>query len=132
MAIVLSADAQKAMLNALTALIDAGSGDQYGDFQLLTSGDNPLAEVIFSNPAFQTATGTGPVSATQNGSTITTSSLPTSGDIGKGRFRNRSNTVIATFNVGVGTGDLQVGSVTINQGASSVDVSGLTITLTVV
>jgi hypothetical protein len=132
MAIVISAAAQQAMLNALTALIDGGSGDASGDFRLLTSGDVFLADVIFSNPAFGAATGAGPVSAVQSGSTITTGSLPISGDIGKGQFRNRANTVVASFNIGVGTGDLQVGSVTIGTGASSVDVSGLTIQLTVV
>jgi hypothetical protein len=120
------------MLDALTAQINGGSGDASGDFRLLTSGDNPLAEVIFGNPAFSAATGSGPVSAVQSGSTITTASLPTSGDIGKGQFRNRTNTVVASFNIGVGTGDLQVGSVTIGTSASSVDISGLTITLTVV
>jgi hypothetical protein len=120
------------MLNALTAQIDGGSGDANGDFELLTSGDVSLAVVQFGNPAFGTASGSGPVTAVQSGSVITTTTTPTSGDIGKGRFRNRANTVVATFNVGVGTGDLQVGSVTIGTGASSVDISGLTIQLTVV
>lgn len=132
MAIVLSAAAQQAMLNALTAQIDGGSGDASGDFKLFTSQDNPLAEVIFGNPAFGSASGSGPVTAVQSGTTITTQALPTTGDIGKGQFRNRANVVVATFSIGVGTGDLQVGSVTINQGASSVDISGLTLTLTVV
>jgi hypothetical protein len=133
MAIVISAAAQLAMLDALTAQINGGSGDTYGDFQLLTNTDNPLAEVIFGNPAFGAATGSGPVTAVQSGTTITTASLPTSGNIGKGKFRNRSNTAVVSFDIGVGTGyDLQVGSVTIGTGASSVDISGLTITLTVV
>jgi hypothetical protein len=132
MAIVISAAAQLAMLDALTAQINGGSGDTYGDFQLLTNTDNPLAEVIFGNPAFGAATGSGPVTAVQSGTTITTASLPTSGNISKGRFRNRSNTAVMSFDIGVGTGDLQVGSVTIGTGASSVDITGLTITLAVV
>jgi hypothetical protein len=120
------------MLNALTALINGGSGDTYGDFQLLTSTDNPLAEVIFGDPAFGAASGSGPVSAVQSGSTITTQALPTSGNIAKGKFRNKANVAVVSFDIGVGAGDLQVGSITIGQGASSVDISGLTITLTIV
>lgn len=132
MAIVISAAAQCAMLDALTAQINGGSGDSSGDFQLLTSLDNPLAEVIFGNPAFGAASGAGPVTAVQSGTTIATSTMPVSGDIAKGKFRNRANTTVMSFDIGVGSGDLQVGTVTIGLGASSVEISGLTITLTIV
>lgn len=132
MAVVISSTAQQAMLNALAGQIDGGSGDANGDFECLNSSFVTLGTVQFQNPSFASATGSGPVSIVQNGTTITTLTAPSSGTIAYGRFRNRANTVVVTFTVAVGGGDLSVGTVNIPLGASSIDVSGLTLTMTVI
>jgi hypothetical protein len=125
-------DAERAALDAVLALINAGSGDASGDFELLTSANASLAVLPFSTTAFGSATSNGGIaSATSNA--ITNSGTPTAGTIGNGRFRDKANSAVVTFSISAsgGGGDMIVTDPVIPANATAVSCSGVTITLNV-
>ncbi len=131
MAISVHASANKAALDAVLSLINGGSGDPNGDFELLSAGMASLATLQFSATAFGAATSATPASATSNA--ITQSGTPTAGTIANGRFRDKSNLAIISFSVSAsgGGGDMIVADPVIPANATAVSCSGITVTLNV-
>lgn len=132
MAISVRDDAERAALDAILALINAGSGDASGDFELLTGANASLAVLPFSATAFASATSNGGVAqATSNA--ITNSGTPTPGTIGNGRFRDKANSAVVSFSIsaGGGGGDMIVTDPVIPSNATAVSCSGVTVTLNV-
>ena len=114
--------ARAAALDAITALLNSGN------VLLTTSADAELANPVFGNPAFGSATSAAPSVATANSLTADTS--VTAGTIGKIAFRNSSNAAITSGTGGVGSGDFQVADNVIPSGATSVNLTSLTFSLT--
>lgn len=128
-------DAERAALDAILALINGGSGDAGGDFELLTTGLSPLASLNFTIPgsggAFQAASSNAGVAQAVSNA-ISNSGTPTAGTIGAGRFRDRANSAVVSFSIGtVGNGDMTVGDPAIPGNATAVSCSSITITLNV-
>jgi hypothetical protein len=125
-------DAERAALDAILALINGGSGDATGDFELLTAGSSSLAVLPFSATSFAASTTiSNQASATSNA--ITNSGTPTPGTIGSGRFRDKANSAVVSFSVsaGGGGGDMIVTDPVIPSNATAVSCSGVTVTLNV-
>lgn len=113
---------KKAALDAALALLNGGQ------FRLLNISSTELANLTLSTPAFSTAAAAAsPYSAAANA--IASDSTITPGDIALFELRNSSSQTRISGTVGVGTGDIQVASVTIPGTATSVSCSGLTISL---
>lgn len=132
MTIVASDAAELAALNAILALINGGSGDASGDFELLTGASASLAVLPFSTTAFGSATTiSNKASATSN--TISNSGTPTTGTIGLGKFRDKANAPVLTFSISAtgGGGDMIVTDPVIPANATAVSCSGVTVTLDV-
>jgi hypothetical protein len=125
-------DAERAALDAVLALINAGSGDASGDFELLTAGSSSLAVLPFSTTSFGAAT-TGGGIATATSNAITNSGTPTPGTIGLGRFRDKANSAVVSFSVSAsgGGGDMIVTDPVIPSNATAVSCSGVTVTLNI-
>lgn len=122
MALTIANECRKAALDAIAALLNAGQ------FRLLTGADAELALLPFSATAFAAASTASPSTALSNA--ITPDTTVTSGTIGKFDLRTTGGVSRIAGTVGVGTGDLQVSSVTIPVGATEVSCSaGLTISL---
>jgi len=132
-------DAERAALDAILALINGGTGDASGDFELLTSANGSLATLPFTIPgsggAFAAATT--PVSpggvAAAVSNAITNSGTPTPGTIGNGRFRDRANSAVVSFSIsasGAG-GDMIVADPVIPSNATAVSCSSITVTMNV-
>jgi hypothetical protein len=132
MTIVASDAAELAALNAILALINGGSGDATGDFELQTGGAASLAVLPFSATSFGNATTvSNQAQATSNA--ITNSGTPTAGTIGIGKFRDKSNAAVMTFTISAsgGGGDMIVTDPVIPGNATAVSCSGVTVTLNV-
>jgi hypothetical protein len=132
MTINISDPAERAALDAILALINGGSGDATGDFELLTAGSSSLAVMNFSATAFAaSSSNAGVASATSNA--ISNSGAPTAGTIGLGRFRDRANSSVVTFSISAsgGGGDMIVTDPVIPANATAVSCSGVTVTLNV-
>ena len=114
--------ARAAALNGICALLNSGN------VRLLTSGDVELAAPTFGSTAFGTATTAAPSVATANALTADTSI--TAGTIEKIAFRTSGGTAIKSGTVGVGSGDFQVSDNVIPAGATSVNLTSLTFSLT--
>lgn len=125
-------DAERAALDAILALVNSGSGDSTGDFELLNSGNSSLAVLPFSATAFASSTTiSNQASATSN--SITNSGTPTPGTIANGRFRDKANSAVVSFSIsaGGGGGDMIVTDPVIPSNATAVSCSGVTVTLNV-
>ena len=118
-------ETKAAALNGITALFNAGQ------FRMLTSADAELANLTFNNPAFASATVASPSVATTTGSPpLVPDTSVTAGDIAKFELRTSGGLTRISGSVGVGTGDIQVSSVTIPPTATSVACpGGLTLSL---
>jgi hypothetical protein len=132
MAISVRDDAERAALDAILALINAGSGDSSGDFELLTGASASLAVLPFSATSFAAATSNAGI-ATATSNAITNSGTPTPGTIGIGRFRDKANSAVVTFSISAsgGGGDMIVTDPVIPSNATAVSCSGVTVTLNV-
>jgi hypothetical protein len=130
--VTVSAAGKIAALDALLALINGGSGDSTGDFQLQTAAAAALATLTFSATSFAGAADVGgTIKAAAN--TITASGTPTPGTIGKGVFRNKANTAVITFDIDTsGTPAMTIADKVIPADATSVSCSGLEVSLTIV
>lgn len=133
MAISVRQDGNKAALDAALALINAGSGDATGDFEVLTSANASLAVMTFSATSFAASTNGSGTSATATSNTITQSGTPTPGTIGNGRFRDKANSAVWSFSIsaGGGGGDMIVTDPVIPSNATAVSCSGVTVTLNI-
>jgi hypothetical protein len=125
-------DAERAALDAILALINGGSGDATGDFELLTSGNSSLAVLPLSATSFAAST-TVSNQAQAVSNAITNSGTPTPGTIGNGRFRDKANSAVVSFSIsaGGGGGDMIVTDPVIPSNATAVSCSGVTVTLNV-
>jgi H+/gluconate symporter-like permease len=133
MAISVRQDGNKAALDAVLDLIDAGSGDASGDFELLTGANASLAVLPFSTTAFAASTNGSGTSATATSNAITNSGKPTAGTIGNGRFRDKANSAVMSFSISAsgGGGDMIVTDPVIPANATAVSCSGVTVTLNI-
>ena len=122
MALTIANECRKAGLDAITALLNGGS------FLLTTSADAELAVLPLSATAFAAASTANPSVAVSN--SITADTSVTAGTIAKFALRTSAAAARISGSVGVGTGDLQVSSVTIPGGATEVSCTGgLTLSL---
>ena len=113
---------KQAALSGMLALLNGGQ------FRLLTSADGELANMAFGSPAFGTPTLASPSVATSNA--ISADNSITAGDIAKFELRTSGAATRVSGSVGVGSGDLQVSSITIPPTATSVSCpGGLTVSL---
>jgi hypothetical protein len=125
MSVTLTTAARNAACDAVVDLLDTGSGDATGDIAFQTSGNvtvctNNLAATAFGSSSTGVATaGTiaqGTVSGTANPSTIS-----------QALFRNKSNTEQFRCAVGTTGSDINLSSVSVNDG-DTIDISSLTYT----
>lgn len=107
---------KKVALDAALALLNGGQ------FRLLTSGSSELASLTLGTPAFAAASTANPSVAVSN--TITADSSVTPGDIALFELRTGLSATRISGSVGVGSGDIQVSSVTIPPTATSVSCPG--------
>jgi hypothetical protein len=125
-------DAERAALDAILALINGGSGDASGDFELLTGANASLAVLPFSTTAFQSSSSNAGVAQAVSNA-IGNSGTPTAGTIGNGRFRDKANSAVINFSIsaGGGGGDMTIADPVIPANATAVSCSSITITLNV-
>jgi hypothetical protein len=116
MALSYSNLAKKAACDAILALLNSGQ------FRLLTAADAELASLTFAATAFQGATTASPAVAQSN--SIAADNTVTPGDIAKFELRTSGSVNVISGTVGVGSGDLQITSVTIPGTATSVGCPG--------
>lgn len=98
--ITLSALGKIAGIDAITALIDAGTTDATGDMQVVATDASIIATIPFAaNPSFNAATGGG---ASSSGSIATTTVLNSAlKTMSYMIFRNRDNTEVFRSNIGI-------------------------------
>jgi len=99
-----------------------------GTFRLLNAGASELAAPVFNATAFGTPTTANPSVATANA--FTADSSITAGDMASFELKTSGGATRVSGTLGVGTGDIQVSSVTIPPTATSVTISGMTISFT--
>lgn len=115
--------ARKAALDAICALLNNGTA------RLTTSADAELATPTFGATAFGAATTAAPSVAVANA--LSADATVTPGTIGKIKFyASNGSTVVKQGTVGVGSGDFQVADNVIPAGATSVNITSLTFSLT--
>lgn len=115
-------ECRAAALNGMTALLNSGS------MRLLTSADAELAAPTFASTAFGSATTANPSVATAN--SLTADNSITAGTFTKFEMRTSGGATRISGSMGVGSGDIQVADNVIPGTATSVNISGLTIALT--
>ena len=119
---VLGTPARNAAAAAVTLLLDAGSGA--GTIKIMESDDTLLATLTFSDPAFTTP----PVTGVQTADTITAdSSADAAGTAAKYEVLDSDANVIWTGDVGTGSEDIVLNTVSIVAGAN-VSISSWTVT----
>jgi hypothetical protein len=111
-----------AALNGICALLNGGN------VRLLTSADAELAAPTFASTAFGSATEASPSVATANA--LTADNSITAGTVAKIQFRNSGNTTLINGSVGTSGADFNVTDNVIPGSATSVNVTGLTFSLT--
>ena len=93
--------------------IDLGAGDPTGDIAGFTAAFALLLfECAFSNPAFGAAS----VGVATANAISDDTSANNSGTAAVGRLRDRANGTVAEFTIGVGSGDLQLNTLSITAG----------------
>jgi len=114
-------DAERAALDAILALINGGSGDATGDFEVLTAALASLAVLAFAATSFQAASSNAGVAQAVSNA-ISNSSTPTPGTIGNGRFRDKANSAVISFSMSAsgGGGDMIVSDPVIPSNATAV------------
>jgi hypothetical protein len=131
--LTISAAAGIAALDAIDALVNAGSVNASGRLYLLTSGDSLVATLPLNTTAFGNATGSGPVTMTMGTSPAVSANSSSAGTITKFRIGSRdstgiSNNILISGTVGVGSGDIQINNATVGVG-STITVSSMVLTL---
>lgn len=118
--------ADTARLAALDGIVDLLDG---GSVLLSEADDDPLAAPTFDTPAFGDAAMVSTL-ATATAAALTADTSVTAGTIGKISFRNSSDTPIKWGTVGTSGEDFNVTDNVIPSGATSVNLTSLTISLT--
>lgn len=122
MALTIANECRKAALDSITALLNGGK------FVLKSSAPAELAALTLNATAFAAATTASPSVALSN--SITADTSVTAGTIATFELQTSGSSARITGTVGVGSGDLQVSSVTIPGGATEVSCTGgLTLSL---
>lgn len=127
MSLVIHDRLRRGALNGLLAELNVGTTDSSGDCRLLDSGDVELAQLTFSNPAFQASTSPGGSVAEAQSNAVSQDSTVTPGTFTKVQWRDRDNVVLVSGSVGIaGSGaDLIVTDNVIPGGTSAVTSPGL-------
>jgi hypothetical protein len=122
-----SAVAAIAALDAIDNHINTtGSTDAAGSLQLLTAGDVVLVTVALSNPAFGTASGSGPVTMTISGSPSANATV--AGTATKFRIRDRAQATVLSGTVGTSGADMNMDNNVLGVG-TTVSLTGCTVSL---
>jgi hypothetical protein len=123
MAVSYSNAARQAALTAVSALLNGGR------FRVLTSGDVELAAPTFQATSYSGVTAANPAVATFSTLSADTS-ITTDATFAKFEMQTSAPANVITGSIGVGAGfDIQVASATIPATATSFNISGLTISL---
>jgi hypothetical protein len=121
----LSTAAQRAVLDAITALLDGG-----GDIQLAT--DTGFGTVVATLPlntdAFAAATGAAPATAAMNTGTLVQALSTQGGTITAARFRTSAGGEVFRCTVGEGAGDLSLPETTIPGAGIMIRITSFTLT----
>jgi hypothetical protein len=119
----LSTNAQRAALDAITALLDGG-----GDIQLAT--DTGFGTIIGTLPlnadAFAAATGAAPATAAMNVSPAPSANATVGGTIAAARFRTSAGAEVFRCTVGEGSGDIPFAETTVTAGIN-LTITGFTL-----
>jgi hypothetical protein len=113
MAVTHSTAARNTMVDAVTALINAGTTDATGDIAFLTAADVLVANPTFSATAYGAAS-----SGVATANAITSDTNAVGGTIAKFQHRDRDNTVVVSGSVTAtgGGGDYEITSVAVAAG----------------
>lgn len=122
MSTTLGTAARNASVDAVTALVNGGSGDASGDIVLATGSDVACATLVFSNPAFAASSG-----GTGTANAITSDTNAVGGTATRAIIRNRANAEIFRCNVGITGSDINLSSNVIPAGGT-VQITSLTYT----
>jgi hypothetical protein len=125
MTIALSTVSKNAAVNAVTALIESGTGTSNGVLILLTSDNSEVATAQLSSPAFGSA-----VNGTATANNITADTDVAGGLATKFSVRNKDNVEVfsGTISAAGGGGDLQLTTPTLQAG-DTFDVLSLSLRL---
>lgn len=113
---------RNALADYVVDLLDAGSGPGY--IELQTSGDVEVATLVFSDPAFGSATG-----GVATANTITPDTNATGGTVAKAKFFDSDNNLVFSCSVtgSGGGGDIELSSAVVSPG-QTVTLTSLTYT----
>jgi TRAP-type uncharacterized transport system substrate-binding protein len=126
MAVTLTTAARNAACDAIVDLLDGGAGDASGDMAFATAAVAVVCTDPMTNPAFgAAATGVATAAAITTG-TVSGSANPST--VALCLFRNRANTEIFRCAVGTSGSDINLSSVSVNDG-DTIAVSSLTFTM---
>jgi hypothetical protein len=127
MAVTLTTAARNAACDGIVDLLDTGSGDASGDMAFYTAAAATLLCVCaMTNPAFGAASGGVATAATISQGTVSGSANPST--IALCLFRNRANTEMFRCAVAVSGSDINLTSVSVNDG-DTIDITSLTFTV---
>lgn len=126
MAVTLTTAARNAACDAITALINGASGDATGDMAFSTSAPATLCVCNMAATAFGAAASGVATAATIASGTVSGSSNPST--VALCLFRNKANTEIFRCAVGTSGSDINLSSVSVNDG-DTITVSSLTFTV---
>ena len=132
MAIVTSNAGNKAACDALLAVLNTGSTDAAGDFELLNN-TTSIATIAFNATAFGAATLATPSVATATFPAASGTPAVTNIAINKGRFRDRNNAAVISFDISAsgGGGDMIVTDPNVPSNATAISCSGVTFSLNI-
>lgn len=126
MAVTLTTAARNAACDAIVDLLDGGSGDATGDIAFSTSAPATLCVCNLSATAFGAASSGVATAASISSGTVSGSSNPST--VALALFRNKANTEIFRCAVGTSGSDINLSSVSVNDG-DTISVSSLTFTV---
>lgn len=126
MAVTLTTAARNAACDAIVDLLDGASGDATGDLAFSTSAPATLATCNTAATAFGSASSGVATAATIASGTVSGSSNPST--VALCLFRNKANTEIFRCAVGTSGSDINLSSVSVNDG-DTITVTSLTFTV---
>lgn len=125
MAVTLTNSARSAAADAVVDLLDGGAGDATGDINWQTAGAVALGTSNLANPAFGAASNGVCTAGAIAQAVVSGSSNPST--IALAVFRNRANTEVFRCAVGTSGSDINLSSVSVNNG-DTIDITSLTYT----
>ncbi len=126
MAVTLTTAARNAACDAIVDLLDGGSGDSTGDIAFSTSAPATLCVCTLAATAFGSSSSGTATAGTIAAGTVSGSSNPST--VALALFRNKANTEIFRCAVGTSGSDINLSSVSVNDG-DTITVSSLTFTV---